>query len=69
MTTQWAYNLLSGNFGEAFIASTTVGCVNMVNCVSAYISGAITTIYPVIIAVAVLFGGYFVLKGLYHSRF
>lgn len=33
------------------------------------LAGSIPVLFPVMIAVAVLFGGYRILKSLYHSRF
>lgn len=70
MSIDWAINLLNGSFGQQYASTTGLtACNNMVGCLSATLSGVIPVLFPVMIAVAVLFGGYAILKGLYHSRF
>ena len=77
MSIQWALNLLSGQWARVATSSTdiTAGSLavgskpNAITALSSTLSGAITTLYPVIIAVAILFAGYWILKSLYHSRF
>ncbi len=78
MSPDFVSNLLVGTSSDAFTASGLDVSLDIaasssndaiVGNLRDSMDGAITALYPTIIAVVVLFAGYYVLKRLYHSRF
>lgn len=66
MNSDWGANILNGNTISNGVSTTSVGIVPVLQ---STLSGAIPVLFPVILAVSILFGGYAILKALYHSRF